>query len=173
MCRAAFAHEAYHGICSTCAYRRPALSMQAITHAMRDTPMLVWSTGRAVSTAIPRVAFCRTFTMRVYACVACALPSTSATRLPLACPSIFLSVPACCIFQVCFVGVNGKMLSCVLSRSCVSDVDLCVGRLRCVSRVHSCLPVLEGVECLSPLTLARSILSLLFFCGSLDVQSRE
>ena len=42
--------------------------------------------------------------------------------------------------------VNGKMLNCVLSRSCVSGVDLCVGRLRCVLRVHSCLPVLEGVE---------------------------
>ena len=44
------------------------------------------------------------------------------------------------------MGVNGKMLSCVLSRSCVSDVNLCVGRLRCVLRVHSCLPVLEGEE---------------------------
>ena len=33
----------------------------------------------------------------------------------------------------------------MLSRSCVSGVDLCLGRLRCVLRVHSCLPVLEGV----------------------------
>ena len=79
MCRAAFAHEAYHGICSTCAYRRPALSMQAITHATCDTPMLIWSTGRAILTAIQRVACCRTFTMRVlYACVACASPNTRA-----------------------------------------------------------------------------------------------
>ena len=72
MCRAAFAHETYYGMCRACSYRRPALSMQAITHATCDTPMLIWSTGRAILTAIQRVACCRTFTMRVlYACRVC------------------------------------------------------------------------------------------------------
>ena len=49
MCRAAFAHEAYHGMCSTCAYRRPALSMQAITHATCYIPSVQWLLGAQVA----------------------------------------------------------------------------------------------------------------------------
>ena len=54
---------------------------------------------------------------------------TRAPRLPLACPSLSLSVPACCIFQVCFVRANGKLFSCVtvvlLSRPCDRVLLVC------------------------------------------------
>ena len=136
--------------------------------------MLVSSIGRAISTATTKVAFCRSFTMRVHARVVCASPSTRAPRLPLACPSVFLSVPRRVAFSRCTLCIRTATCSvvCCLGRACLMFMCVWDGCGLCCLCTVACLSCARVIKVQSLLPLARSMLAL-FFLWFFEVQSRE